>query len=114
MSVGDRAPVHPFLDTGNHVAIWDAGRQDQCSKAKVVIRRVAFNPLQDAVPSGPQIVPHKTEVHDDPAARPTTIPRSLPIPETHLLVPFQRGPVGSACRDRLIMLPAPLPLLPLA
>ena len=55
-----------------------------------------------------------TEVWGDPAARPATIPLSLPIPETHQLVPFQHEPVGSACRDRLIMLPAPLPLRPLA
>lgn len=79
-----------------------------------MLRRLAANAVQCALLSVPQIIPHETEVCGDPAVRPAAIPRLFPIPETHRLVPFQHGSAGTACRDRLIMLPAPLPLRPLA
>jgi hypothetical protein len=79
-----------------------------------MLRHLAANPVQCLLPLVPQIIRHETEVYGDPAVRPAAIPRSLPIPETHRLVPFQHGSAGSACRDRPIMLTAPLPLLPLA
>lgn len=79
-----------------------------------MLRYLAANPVQCLLPLVPQIIPHETEVYGDPAVRPAAIPRLFPIPDTHRLVPFQHGSAGSACRDRLIMLPAPLPLRPLA